>query len=300
MSPGRWVSGPDDVPGKLIRDLVAGAEHDDGVAGVSGHVLQALEYGGVQVLLHPADSSGDRLAGVAVALGDDPAEVVVDPGDRGHGIGAALVAAALERQGAVWAYGNLPAAAAIAARLELRAIRELLQMRLDLTANPIEAGTAMLPAGVRVRTFVPGRDDDAFLGVNARAFAWHPEQGRLDAAGLREEMAQDWFDPAGFFLAVADDEAGGERVLGFHWTKVHPGSPPLGEVYVLGVDPAAGVRGLGGPLTVIGLDHLQRRGLTSVILYVESDNDRAVRLYERYGFRTSVRNVVYARAAPAS
>ena len=146
---------------------------------------------------------------------------------------------------------------------------------------------------------MPGQDEDAFLGVNARAFAWHPEQGRLDLAGLRAEMAQDWFDPAGFFLAVTDDPASptGDRVLGFHWTKVHEsvaGLPgPAGEIYVLGVDPAAGVRGLGGPLTAAGLDYLRQRGLDTVLLYVEGDNDRAVRLYQRFGFSTFLTNVVY-------
>ena len=83
------------------------------------------------------------------------------------------------------------------------------------------AAGCRLPARGDVRTFRPGDDDVAFLGVNARAFAWHPEQGRLDQAGLAAEMAQDWFDPAGFFLAVDADDT----VLGFHWTKVHLDRP---------------------------------------------------------------------------
>ncbi|HEY4991722.1 MAG TPA: mycothiol synthase, partial [Nakamurella sp.] len=271
-----------------------------------------------------AGPGSGRLDGAAVALAGDPAEVVVDPAARGRGVGSGLVRSALDRQGAVWAYGDLPAAAAVASRLGLRRGRVLLQMRLELPAD--DAGpVATPPAGVRFRTFVPGQDEQAFLAVNARAFAWHPEQGRLDLAGLRADMAQDWFDPAGFFLAVGEraaaeqpvgqradtesadtESAGGERVLGFHWTKVHPAdvtpSPsrrpePIGEVYVLGVDPAAGVRGLGGPLTAIGLDHLRRRGLRTVILYVEGDNDRAVRLYQRFGFSTHLTNVVYSRPA---
>jgi mycothiol synthase len=293
-----WRSVADEVPATLIRELVARAATVDDVAAVSGHVLAALDHGGVSALPRMADRPAPGLVGVAVAHDGDPAEVVVDPVFRGRGIGSALVQAAVDRQGAVWAYGNLPAAAAIATRLGLVSVRELLKLRLDLPADSIDPAPVELPAGVRVRRFIPGRDEEAFLGVNARAFAWHPEQGRLDAAGLHAEMAQDWFDPAGFFLAVTDDED--ERVLGFHWTKVHPSDPPVGEVYVLGVDPAAGVRGLGGPLTTIGLDHLRRQGLGAVILYVESDNERAVRLYERHGFRTSVRNVVYARVGTSA
>ncbi len=53
------------------------------------------------------------------------------------------------------------------------------------------------------------------------------------------------------FLAV--DETTG-KLLGFHWTKVH--NTDLGEVYVVGVDPAAQGRGLGAALTLVGLHHL--------------------------------------------
>ena len=63
---------------------------------------------------------------------------------------------------------------------------------------------------------------------------------------LAERRSEPWFDPAGLFLAFGDaasDQAG--RLLGFHWTKVHPDQPGLGEVYVVGVDPSAQGRGLG-------------------------------------------------------
>jgi mycothiol synthase len=306
-APTGWRRGADAAT--EIREVVARSARHDGVAAVSGHVLDALDSGSADYLLTTVSGS---IAGVAVALGADPGEVVVEPGSRGRGLGSVLVAAVVDRQGAVWAYGDLPAAAAVARRLELRRGRVLLQMRRTLSGGA--AGTPIpgshgLPAGVRVRTFVPGQDEEAFLAVNARAFAWHPEQGRLDLAGLRAEMAQGWFDPAGFFLAVSDTAGQPERLLGFHWTKVHPADPgegadarsaPIGEIYVLGVDPQAGVRGLGTPLTAIGLHHLQERGLDTVMLYVEGDNDRARRLYERFGFVVSSTNVVYLRSAAPS
>ena len=292
----------------MVGALAGRAAVTDGVAAISGHVLDALDAGGVDaVLLREQDGS---VVGVAVATGADPGEVVVDPVARRQGHGSALVSAALDRQGAVWAYGDLPAAAAVARRLDLARGRVLLQMR---RSGPGPALDGRMPAGVRLRTFVPGQDEEAFLGVNARAFAWHPEQGRLDLAGLQAEMAQDWFDPAGFFLAVTDQPAGEptdqgrpDRVVGFHWTKIHPEDPnpgpagpvgPIGEVYVLGVDPAAGIRGLGTPLTAAGLDYLTGRGLHTVMLYVEGDNDRARRLYERFGFTTVLTNSVYSRPA---
>ena len=294
-TPTGWVRGAAAPPASSIRHLVDLAAATDGVPALSGHVLDALDAGtaSVAALLDP------DLVGIAVRVAEDPAEVVVAPASRGKGLGSALVRFAIDSQGAAWAYGDLAGAAAVAARLGLLRGRVLLQLRRTSGAEDQEPDPPTLPAGVRIRTFVPGQDEAAFLGVNARAFAWHPEQGRLDLVELRAEMAQDWFDPAGFFLAVTDDasEPSGDRLLGFHWTKVHesvPGLPgPAGEIYVLGVDPAAGVRGLGGPLTSVGLAYLLARGLNTVMLYVEGDNERAVRLYERFGFSTFLTNVVY-------
>ena len=337
---GRWRQ--DAAAAPAIRELVALAVRTDGVGALSGHVLDALDLGAASWL--PADDlpsddlpSDDPPPGnlppddqspvdvppvdvplpvtaVAVAVGGDPAEVVVAPRFRGRGLGTGLVTAAVRRQAAVWAYGDLPAAARMAGRLGLVRTRVLLQLRRSRSAgtDPEPAGPAVeLPVGITLRAFVPGQDEEAFLAVNARAFAWHPEQGRLDLTGLRADMAQPWFDPEGFFLAVRNGV-----VVGFHWTKVHPVDPtpgvaapeagagpptgPVGEVYVIGVDPDAGIRGLGSPLTAAGLVHLRRRGIGTVMLYVEGDNDKALRLYERYGFVTHLTNVVYARPAAST
>ncbi len=281
--------------GALIDACVA----TDGVSPFGGHVLEAvgLDAG----LVWTTVSVDGRPVGVAVRATPDPAELAVHPDHRGHNHGDRLLQAVLDDGAPVWAHGNLPAARALAARHGLRAVRELIQMRrpADTPLPPVE-----LPAGVRLRTFVPGADDADFLAVNARAFSWHPEQGRLDQAGLDREMAQDWFDPAGFLLAVDADD----RLLGYHWTKLHPtdptpaagaaagaGSGPLGEIYVLGVDPEPRVRGLGTPLSIAGLEYLRARGPAEVMLYVEGDNGRALRLYERLGFTRFLTDVVYAR-----
>jgi len=145
--------------------------------------------------------------------------------------------------------------------------------------RPLDATLPTLPAGdgVRIRPFRPGEDDAAWLALNARAFADHPEQGAMTPADLGRRLSEPWFDPDGFFLAELDG-----RMVGFHWTKVHDNG--IGEVYVLGTDPAAQGRGLGRLLTLTGLHHLRRRGLDCVLLYVESDNTAAVAVYRRLGF----------------
>ncbi len=282
-----------------LTALVDACIATDGVAPFGGHVLSAV---GLDADLRYATAvEGGRVVGVAVVTAHDPAELAVAPEHRGRGIGDQLLRSVLDGGSAVWAHGDLPAAKALAVRYQLRVSRELVQMRRP-TADPLPVPE--LPDGVRIRTFVPGVDDASFLAVNARAFSWHPEQGRLDQAGLDREMAQDWFDPTGFFLAVDADD----RLLGYHWTKVHDHDPtpaadtdgtapagPVGEIYVLGVDPESPVRGLGTPLSLAGLGYLRARGPAEVMLYVEGDNSRALRLYERLGFTRFLTDVVYQR-----
>jgi mycothiol synthase len=146
----------------------------------------------------------------------------------------------------------------------------------------------VVPAGVQIRTFVTGQDEQEWLRVNAAAFAHHPEQALIDGDDLADRMAEPWFDPEGFFVATIDD-----TMVGFHWTKQH--QDQLGEVYVLGIVPSAAGRGLGKALLLTGLRSLQQRGSTRVELYVEADHRAAIALYLSYGFATVSRDVMYAQ-----
>lgn len=181
-----------------------------------------------------------------------------------------------------WSHADHPGAAALAAATGFARSRELLVMARDL--DPATSA----PADDRIRSW---HEDDVaeVLRVNAAAFAHHPEQGAMDAAGLAERMDEPWFDPEGLLLA----EGLGGHLLGFHWTKVHPGGH--GEVYVLGIDPAAQGQGLGRLLTDAGLAHLARRGCHRVHLYVEATNTAALALYRGRGFTTDHTHVQYTR-----
>jgi mycothiol synthase len=316
-----------------VLELADAARQSDGVEPLSEQALLQVRHGSEEgardLVLLLAD---DTVAGYAhldpasEASGDMSGELTVHPAHRRRGYGTALVSAlAAGTAGHVirlWAHGDLPAAAALAAATGFTRFRALWQMRMSL-AGP-EIATPVLPTGITVRTFRPGQDEQAWLRVNRRAFAHHPEQGSWSLADLELREEEPWFDPAGFFLAERDGE-----LAGFHWTKVQhfpvgtnqpdfpvgtnqpdfpagtnqpaaeSGGSPIGEVYIVGVDPAAQGGGLGRALTLIGLAYLQRRGLDQVMLYVDEENTAAVRMYSALGFARWSTDVMYRRAVPS-
>lgn len=304
-----------------VLALVEAVTTADGVAPLSEHTLLHLPGGGTGTGHHllarrGAEGSATLVGYAHVEAAPDAAsapagwsgELAVLPSARGQGVGDALVEGLLAQVSRLaapdpatapvlrlWAHGRHPAAAHLASRHGFHQARVLLQMRRSLLEPLPEP---VLPPGVALRTFQVGRDERAWTELNNRAFASHPDQGgwTLAEVGLRER--EPWFDAAGFFLAGR-----GDRLVGFHWTKVHgvpggaggPGHEALGEVYVVGVDPDETGHGLGRALTLVGLHHLRGRGLEVAMLYADESNAPAVRLYERLGFTVHDVDVSYAR-----
>lgn len=247
-----------------VRALAAEVEAADGQPPLSDQALARLSSPDVR---HAVASEGGAIIGYA-QLDGDSLELT---GTR-DALGPLLDVFARSSY-RVWSHGARSRLSAVLPDRSLEPVRTLLQLRRPLTAivpRPV-------PAGIRVNPFVVGRDEDAWVRVNGAAFATHPEQGHWTRADVEAREAEPWFDPAGFLLAWQ-----GASLVGFHWTKLH--SATLGEVYVLGIDPAAQGLGLGGVLLDAGLAYLHDRGCTDVLLYVEADNTVARRLYERAGF----------------
>jgi mycothiol synthase len=300
-----------------VQELAAAATRADGVAPLSEDVLLQVRHGSGARARDLVLTSGGVLAGYAhldapdeappneeapphedARGGDASGELVVHPHHRRRGYGTALSAALLAGAGGagirLWAHGELPGAIGLAKTTGFTRVRALWQMRMPLARVPADAPAA--PPGVTIRAFRPGYDEDAWLAVNRRAFAHHPEQGGWTMPDLRLREAEPWFDPAGFFLAERDG-----KLAGFHWTKVHfgggEGGAPIGEVYVVGVDPGQQGGGLGRVLTLTGLAHLRRLGLADVMLYVDEDNAAAVRLYTALGFSRWSTDAMYRHPA---
>ncbi|HYH35377.1 MAG TPA: mycothiol synthase [Nocardioides sp.] len=270
---------------RQIADIAAQAEAADGAAPLDEATWLALRHRSDDVAAW-VDPDGFAL------LVERDLSLVVRPSARRKGVGARLLGTALAERSAVeaelraWSHTDHPGAARLAERHGFARVRELWVMR---RPTSLPAGEVVVPEGVTIRPYRRG-DEDELLRVNAAAFAFHPEQGAMTRDDLAERMAEPWFDPSGLLVAHR-----GRGLLGFHWTKQH--SATLGEVYVVGIDPAAQGTGLGRALTRAGLLHLAGRGITEVLLYVEADNEPAVRLYTSHGFTHSAQDthVMYRR-----
>ncbi|PXW31770.1 UNVERIFIED_CONTAM: mycothiol synthase [Williamsia faeni] len=277
---------------RRITDILEAATLADGVAPLGEQAVKGVGRPGVVEVTVADAELIVGYANVTPARDGEPAmiELVVDPHHRRRGHGRRLLDETLERvTGAVrvWAHGDLPAAQALAAASGLTSKRQLLQLRRPLPDPALPE--LVVPGDLVLRTYAGPSDDAEILRVNNVAFAWHPEQGGWGSQQIDERTGSPWFDPAGLFLAF--DAADPDRLLGFHWTKVHAES--LGEVYIVGVDTAAQGRGLGRLLTLAGLHYLADRGLGEVELYVEGDNTAALNTYGKLGFGQYAIDVAY-------
>jgi mycothiol synthase len=283
-----------------VLALAEAARAADSVAPLSEHVLLHLRYDAAGPGRDLVLATSDEIAGYAyldppgTVTADVAGELVIHPGHRRHGLGLALVRAVVAEPDGhrvrIWAHGDLPAAAGLAAAAGFERFRALWQMRRSLR-DPLDQPN--FPPGTTLRTFRPGQDEDEWVSLNHSAFAKHPEQGAWRRHDLELREREPWFDPAGFFIAQR-----GGAMTGFHWTKVPTGEDePVGEVYVVGVDPGEQGTGLGRALTVAGLRYLRDRGLPEVTLYVDEDNAPAIRMYSGLGFTRYSTDAMYRQSA---
>jgi mycothiol synthase len=273
------VRTPDPTTAVAVRDLAARVSAAEDRIALREQQDEALDRGGPGWTgLLQWSPARDRAVGYAGVLREGGGWAVEDVVERDRDAAPLLLAAlevVAEAGGGLvqrWRSSPSPESDREAVAAGLRRWRDILEIR-----RPLPVGEAW---SLPVRAFVPGRDEEAWLAVNNRAFAWHPEQGGWDLETILGREREPWFDPSGFLIHERDG-----RMAGFCWTKVHRDEdPPVGEIYVIAVDPDFEGLGLGRSLVLAGLDHLAGRGLTIGMLYVDEDNTRARAVYERLGF----------------
>ncbi len=290
----------DDKEFYAVAGLIDDAAEHDGFRSLSDQLwLQLVNRDQVPFAAVLAFDELDRMVAYAqLAEGNQSTgiELVVSPDLRSETtvLAPLLLHAAFDEIAAVgggtvywWVHRPDDTADSIAGDVGLTLGRRLLQLR---RALPMDETT-----DVETRAFVVGRDETEWLRVNNAAFHDHPEQGGWTIDTLRQREVEPWFDPQGFRLHERDG-----RLAAFCWTKVHDGvTPPLGEIYVIAVDPAFQGLGLGRAMTLAGLDHLASQGLTVGMLHVDGANKAALSLYERLGFSPHHADHAYVGEIPA-
>ena len=292
-----------------VLALIAAASDHDGVPPVSEHVLLHLRHGGDKADTHfIAENNGVVVGYAHLDLTDQvegpSAELVVHPDHRKKGIGQSLLAAVQKRAGSklrLWSHGDLMGAKNIAEKSGFTRARTVIQMRRSLN-DPIPE----LSKEVTIRNFLPSIDNEEWIALNNRAFARHPEQGNWSVRDLDIRTKEEWFDPQGFLISEENGE-----MTGFCWTKIHGGHThkhshsepehdhdPIGEIYIMGVDPKFAGKGIGKAVTIAGLRHMRYQGIFSAMLYVDADNTSAIKLYQSLGFTEWGRDVLYRYTMP--
>jgi mycothiol synthase len=287
----------DDQLSLNIQDLLAACADIDGLNPFSEHTILHMQYGNESHVQHFSCSAGDQLVGYAhvdfgdvvfgdVVFGDMGfvinIEVAVLPDYRRHGVGKKLIEKILQTHSTrpirLWAHGLNTGAASLAVSCGFKQVRTLWQMRRSLIT---QIPQARLPDGLNIRNFDAENDLDSLLACNQVAFANHPEQGQWTKSNLQQRMSESWFDPNGLKVATHNDE-----IVAYAWMKVDEANAgsKLGEIYVVGVNPAWQKHGLGRFLTLEGLRYLRSLNLNTALLYVDAENEKAISLYQSLGF----------------
>jgi mycothiol synthase len=287
-----------------VLDLIQRSTIFDNSPPIAEHILLHLRHGGDKSDSHLVVEETSKVIGYAHLDQTDlvagpSVELVVDPDHRSSGIGKQLLSKAVEICGQnlrLWVHGeNEAAAAALANSFKFEKIRTVLQMQKQLT--DIEKLPDIDPK-IIIRSFLPSLESNDWLILNNKVFKDHPEQSDWQLSDLNHRLGEEWFDEKGFFIASFNNQ-----MIGSTWTKIHGalthdhgGShdhPAIGEIYITAVDPDYAGSGLGRALTITALNYLKYQGLEEAILYVDSTNSKALRLYTSLKFKVIKKDYLY-------
>lgn len=158
-------------------------------------------------------------------------------------------------------------------------VRTFYSMDIVMTEAP---DLAIVPAGIGIRTFRVGQDEEAAWKADGETFSDHWGFVHPPLRAWCHELidANPFFDPSLWYLSMDADQITGMVIA-------YEGSPEMPEgawIEVVGVRPRWRGRGIAVALLQTVFTELYARGVRRVALGVDSQNETgATRLYERVG-----------------
>ena len=149
--------------------------------------------------------------------------------------------------------------------------------------NGEEVSPVNLREGFAIETFRTG-DEERLTQVQNASFGgnWGFCPNTVEEVRYRAGMSMS--SPEGIlFLAHGDETAG------YCWTCI-TGAPenPIGVIGMIGIAPAYRGQGLSRPILLAGMGYLHSRGVSSIRLDVDGENQPAIGLYTSVGFNRTM------------
>jgi mycothiol synthase len=274
----------------VLRVLAARDTHDFGVADFTRKIVFDHVRTNASNAVLAADR--DEVLGCA-AIHDGGAIAFVDPARERQGTGSALLAWT-EAQGR--ALGRdchrqwIPDGNASGQRLMREAgyaqVRTIYHLVRELSGAP---ALPAAPAGIMLERPDVERDARALHAADAAAFASNADYRQESFETFRDEHLRNAaLEPKLSLVARR-----GEVVAGF--TVCRPWGPGVGYIDLLAVTEPERGRGLGSLLSLSAFADFAHMGLGEATLDVASDNQRALRVYERAGMTAHHRIKVFEK-----
>jgi len=233
-----------------------------------------------------------------LAIGRAVLRLLIRPGLLGGGTATGLLHAALERAGnlkAARVHADLKeenrAARDLFASLGFRPVRRYTEMTLDL--DPVSIVESRCE-GLSQRPLEPGGEAE-FTQLQNRVFGRSWGFCPNTTSEIVQQLNTRGYGHNGVILAYHGAEA-----VGYCWTAEvrrpeRKSDAVVGRIHMMGVAPEFCGRGFGKHILWSALKHLAGKGIQTVELTMDNENEAARSLYERAGFKPKMALVWYEK-----
>ncbi len=269
------------------------------LASLTSESLEPVDFSEKDLFLA---EEGGRIVGACrvvpeMAIGRVVLRLLVMPGYLGRGTAAGLLRSALERARelkAAKAHADLReenrAARNLFADLGFRPVRRYTEMTLEL--EPVSI--AEKHDGLSLRHLKAGGEAE-FTRLQNHVFGGSWGFCPNTTREIIQQLNTRGYGHDGVILAYH-----GEKAVGYCWTAEvrrpeRRNGAAIGRIHMMGVAPEFRRRGVGRQVLWAGLKHLASKGIQTVELTVDRENEPACSLYEKTGFKPKTELVWYEK-----